>query len=245
MGGKHDPDHNRRRKERTEDGEMLYCWQIFQEVPRAFLGQIIIRYHTKILSLFFFYLFFIIIFSPFLPVGCCSADSPPPAPPGSSWHSFSIWGQSFLLNGFSMQRLGGGKREKRKTRRDKIRSYKARGCVQQDVPTRPLCCTASSCLLCGSAAETSSPFFFSLSLWALLISSNVLQVWNLHPTKAKIPLFPLWKLICRSISNCLSRTDVCGGHSGPVQMFGLNWYFFHYCSILLQGVNCSRDLNHC
>lgn len=36
------------RDSRAEGGEMLYCWQIFQEVPHAFWGQIGIRYHTKI-----------------------------------------------------------------------------------------------------------------------------------------------------------------------------------------------------
>jgi len=41
---------------RAEDGEMLYCWQIFQEVSCAFLAQI--RYQTKMwkyLTLFFFF----------------------------------------------------------------------------------------------------------------------------------------------------------------------------------------------
>lgn len=45
------------RESRAEDGEILYCWHIFQERPHAFLEQKISRCQTKIwkyLSIFFF-----------------------------------------------------------------------------------------------------------------------------------------------------------------------------------------------
>lgn len=98
---------------------------------------------------------------------------------------------------------GGGKRERRgETRSDLVRLGDVFSGThrQQDIPSCPLCYMASSCLPCCSAAETSSTFFFPPSLWALLISSNVLPSvkpvsWTLKgqfpffsPLKADLPV---------------------------------------------------------
>lgn len=56
-------------------------------------------------------------------------------------------------------------------------------------------------------------FFFSIfsSLWVLIISSNTLQDWNLRPEpyKGQVLFFLIWELIDQSISNSLSRIDMC------------------------------------
>lgn len=55
-------------------------------------------------------------------------------------------------------------------------------------------------------------FFISSSFWALLISSSMLQEWNLcpEPYKGHVLFFVIGELIDQLMSNCLNRIDVCG-----------------------------------
>lgn len=148
-------------------------------------------------------------FSPFLPMHC-SADSPPP--PGSSGVHFpDVANHSF---GMVSQCRGWGEGRGKRRRRGETRSDLTRLRDAFSIRARH---TQLSLMLYG------------LSLWALLISINILQGWNLYPKpyKGKHPIFPChWKLICQSVSNCVNRIDACNGFSGLVQIFGLNWYFF-------------------
>lgn len=80
---------------------------------------------------------------------------------------------------------------------------------QRDILSCPLCYGS---LLWSSAVETSFNFFISSSLWAPLISSDMLQEGNRcpEPYKGLVPFFLIWQLIDQSISICLNRIDVCG-----------------------------------
>lgn len=123
----------------SREQKMLYCWQIFQEVPPAFLEQMVIRYQTKIWK----YLTLYISYSP-----------PPPSSPFiaqlTPHHRWAVPGIHFpdvANNSFGMVsqcrgwREGRGKRKRGETRSD---LYKAWGCVQQDIPSYLLCYMAFS-----------------------------------------------------------------------------------------------------
>lgn len=163
---------------------MLYCWQIFEEVPHAFLEQIVVRYQTKIwkcLTLYFFNYF------PPTPQFVAAWMTPylhhHQAVPGI--HFADVVNHFWTVSQFKGWGEGGGKRERRgETRSDLVRLGDVFSGThrQQDIPSCPLCYMASSCLPCRSAAETSSTFFFSpLPFEHCSFPVTYSQVWNLYP----------------------------------------------------------------
>lgn len=101
-------------------------------------------------------------------------------------------------------REGRRKRERRgETRYDLVRLGDVFSSIQwqQDMSVHSFCSMVSSCLLCSSAAETSSTLFFPFHLWALLLSSSICcEMCILDLKKDQYLLFfLLQKLICQSI----------------------------------------------